>query len=184
MGAETVAHPGAADRVEGVETLPDGSKRGGLATAFGEPISSKIDYRDFKRGFLAKPFAVASRQPPDSAVASAMLTCPGEQCACSPRKEQRLSFIPNHRLDFSRLGPKVHSNALCPGRPSHLFSLYSVFKVRKTGLTLRGEFVPLSGNRRSCIPRTYRPSANAVVRDNESMSQCRLWTNIPGARHV
>ena len=74
MGTSGVTHPGARNaardaRLNSERRAKPGAKpasavseqaprRGGLATAFGESIEDKIDYQNFKRGFLAKPFAV------------------------------------------------------------------------------------------------------------------------------
>jgi hypothetical protein len=44
----------------------------GLATSFGETLESKIDYQDFKRGFLAKPYAVGVLYYNDDEGAEAM----------------------------------------------------------------------------------------------------------------
>ncbi len=85
MGAETITHPGARDAnrhrraaYDVGETIPaahDAQKprmRGGLATTFGEQIDSAIDHEDFKRGFLAKPFAVGVLHYNDAQGASSM----------------------------------------------------------------------------------------------------------------
>ena len=86
MGVESITHPGArnADRHRGssfgsapesVAAAHDSAqtrRRGGLATTFGEPIDSAIDHEDFKRGFLAKPFAVGVLHYNDSQGASSM----------------------------------------------------------------------------------------------------------------
>ena len=83
MGIESITHPGARDakrdRYSGTpRSIPaahdtsQNRKRGGLATTFGEQIDSAIDHEDFKRGFLAKPFAVGVLHYNDAQGASSM----------------------------------------------------------------------------------------------------------------
>lgn len=86
MGTKPITHPGARDRLN--RGTPSNrapaqpaavdhdaftkARRGGLATSFGETVDSEIDYQDFKRGFLAKPFAVGALYYNDAQGASAM----------------------------------------------------------------------------------------------------------------
>ncbi len=55
---EPILHPGAEKTGNNTRRSTDPGARGGLATTFGEALDSEIDYADFKRGFLAKPYAV------------------------------------------------------------------------------------------------------------------------------